>query len=1080
MEQEKGRSAETAPESVERAEAPDLNPEATPEEVSRVIRESEADVTSLKDSGEQLASKAEGDPEAAAPLADIAKQADEALVVLESALLSDQDKNTEKSEGEELLAGYKTALEKVRVLSEKYLTQIENDEQIPLDDKEQEVADNAMELINKYSESNPGEALKVLVDAKIPAEVEKEFTERIYKDVCRSNPLDATTAFESFLKENSSMSEQEIQAVVEDHRGYAKSVRSDYFHGQVEKSIQDGDIISAINSYLDYSADKNIDQYLKNQLNEKIGNKIRDEVKKDLNSGIDFYRSIPDTYDIEGAGGDAIFDGASAEFFGPNGYNKEKIKERNQFLMERLKDVPEVLASAAFSELRWENSSNWSKEESEEILNAILKNGRHQEILGKAYLDRFPKESQDKLKPVLFNEYVKYNQLAILNQFEELHDLFAGLPEDRQNEMIISWLKDKPRDFLRQHDKYPGLFKLNEEQTSVLVSQIIIELPHLLSDVVSKFGEKAFVDAVNNAREARNHSVIVSLTRSSNFELLQKILSPDAFAALQKSTARFVEPFTGSNKDRVRPLLATLAEANKDFYATDTDVETFSSYLDTFGIQPTPRLYEYFSNIQKMQKGEISGLPELQAQSGLDTVEKLKDRLKEMRDKIINGEIPTSDEMTDFDYDILAVETAFHTSVFSRSNKNIREMHRQFEQNVENNKIAPLPPEYSPMGLKVERVKINESGLESCQEEYSRYRTDILEAEKLLKPEGLDAMKKQIAEAVVAEIAVLERSAGQNLNPERLAAQNKRKDGLVSGSEGISRSGSVDEFMKAVLRLENNLGIKKTASFSTPFLRRALFAKTMSEFSGFEQINQSIVESETPTLDGVHFIRDIISNALKEHVLNETEAEKYFNPDFVLSSKEIAKLRKIFPSDKIQQTLDNIEGNLEGKKETIDMVPDRGFAGELAGYYSDACYTRIDNMLEQWPNVIPCKFVRSREGDNTKELVGAVILIESISAEKKPVLIVRANNPRDKYLDTLQAESFCDEVERAAVEYAKKRGIEQVLVASAAGTVSNRGKINNRVAEKVNAGATKVKLMDSLKFNGYEIQDDCILAAEVK
>lgn len=626
-----------------------------------------------------------------------------------------------------------------------------------------------------------------------------------------------------------------------------------------------------------------------------------------------------------------------------------------------------------------------------------------------------------------------------------------------------------------------GEIEISDEQKSELFKKLVSNGDIGMLNNRSIFDENIFPRVVEEMRSTNNNRFAVQLTKNYNFDDYQKILSPEAFSALQKSTARFVEPLSGSDKDRVRPLLSTIAEKNDDFYATDADMEIFSSYLNTFGVQPTPKLYEYFSNIQKMQRGEINSLPDEQAKAGMDTVERIKDRLNAMRDKIINGDIPPSSEMTGFDYDILAVETAFHTGHFARAGKNIQEMHRKFEQGVESGKVKPLPQEYGPVTLKVERVKVNEANLESCQEEYGRYRSDIMEAEKLLKPEGLENMKKQILDAINAEINTLNISAGPDIRPERLAAQNKRRDTFTGGLADITRAGSIEEFTKTVLKLENNLGIKKETSYTTPYLRRALFAKTMADFSGFEQVNLSLSENEAPALEGLHYIRDIISNALKEHVLNEQEAEKYFSPDFVLTSKEISKLRKIFPTEKIQQALDSVEGDLEGKKDTVDMVPDRGFAGELAGYYSDACYTRLDNMLENWPNVIPCKFIRSREDDGAKELIGAVILIESISADDQPVLIIRANNPRDKYLDNMQAESFCSEVERAATEYAKKRGIGEVLAASKEGTASNRGKIKNYVGDRVKAGANIVNLKEPLAFNGvnYDIQNDCISVTEV-
>ncbi len=509
-------------------------------------------------------------------------------------------------------------------------------------------------------------------------------------------------------------------------------------------------------------------------------------------------------------------------------------------------------------------------------------------------------------------------------------------------------------------------------------------------------------------------------------------------------------------------------------------MEIFASYLDKFGVQPTEKLFEYFLNIKKVERKEMEELPKEQLDNGLDSVEKISERLQTMKEKIIAGEIPLPAEMSALDYDILAVELTFHTSHFARSHKNLSEMHSNFQAGADSGKIKPLPAEYAPIVLSVERVKVSETSLDSCGDEYKRYRTDILAAEKMLKPEGFEESKKEIMGKIESEISALGVETGEGVSEARLVAQKKRIEVFNSAVKEIVATGNIDTFLKAVLKLENNLGIKKETSYTTPYLRRMLFAKTMTEFSGYANLNEALAQNESPTLDGVRFIRDIMSNALKEHVLNDAESGEYFSKENALTPKELSKLRKIFPSENIQKALSKIEGDIEGSKEKLEMIPDRSFTGELAGYYSDACYTRIDDMLQKWPDIIPCKFVRSRDDATGKELIGAVILIESVSADNKPVLIVRANNPRDKFLDTMQAESFCGEVVRAATEYASKRGLEQVLISTAAGTDSNRDKIKNYVAGQVKEDATTVKLRDSLPFNGYEIQDSCILAAEIK
>lgn len=666
---------------------------------------------------------------------------------------------------------------------------------------------------------------------------------------------------------------------------------------------------------------------------------------------------------------------------------------------------------------------------------------------------------------------------SMIHHFEEYQEEYDSLSPEEKDKAMQLWLKDEEKEADAFFERF-DLFDLGDEDKKRILITILGNNPQLIkkSEKLFEAIDRSYLaEAVTSAEGEDGRLAIRGFIGWADLELYEEVMSPTAFSRLRESVSRFREPLTGSEDDKVKDWLLGMNNQVEDFNFSDSNIENVAAFLDVFGLQQTPRLYEYFSNIQSKQRGEIDELPAEQLATGLDSVEKLQDRLSKMREMLIEGSIPSSEEMTDLDYDILAIETNFHTSRWSRPEKNVKQMYEKFEKEQQAGKIAEVPKEYTSVKIEVERIKSKVEGLSDCKDEYKHYRTELLGAELLSKPNGLIKKQTQIAEAMNQEIASMQSKKVENEHQQR--AQERKQQALLAAIEDIDKVETIDDLLKELLAVEDRLGIKKENSYTTPYIRQILFAKTMENHSGFEVLPESFYTPGTePTLKGIQYIRDIIDNALKAHVLNEKEMKKSFKGDWKPSEKELKKMRKVFTSNKIKRVLRDLEGNLEGVKEEITMIPDRGFVGELAGYYSDACYTSMSSMLQKWPNVIPCKFVREAKGkdaeEGEKEIIGAVLLIESVAEDGEPVLIVRANNPQDKFLNKLQGSSFCETVYDAAEKYAAKRGITRVLVASKEGAESNREKIKTYVKDS-KEGKEVVTLENSVKFNNYDLKNSC-------
>ncbi len=558
-----------------------------------------------------------------------------------------------------------------------------------------------------------------------------------------------------------------------------------------------------------------------------------------------------------------------------------------------------------------------------------------------------------------------------------------------------------------------------------------------------------------------------AVVQNFNLENYRVLLSPENYQLLEKAVSRYAEPLSGSPNDKVRPYLIYLVEQDCGFDLSRSGLQDFGTFVEKFGLEQTPRLYRYFSNLQKLNRGEIVSLPAEQVQDRMTSIDELEKRLSQIKEDLIAGQIPSPEKMTPFDYDVLAVGTMFNSSRWARRDKKLPELHRQFVEAQRRKEIEGLPEGYEPVMLKVERVKNNLDSLNRPEVvgEYKRFRADLIGAEDLQKNGGLARMRTEISELLRKELSALDLSTD---NDAKRKAMTKKADILQAGLADVQRGSSADEVLQVLLKMEDGLNIKKENAFTSPYMRRILFSKAMIHHSGFEQLPVPMQNNDEVYLEGAQYVRDITMNVLKDHVLSGTKKEmkKYFG-DWNPATQDFGRLKKILSMNNIVETMQRMEASLEGSQEEIAMIPDRGFVGELSGYYSEACYTGIDEMLKKWPEAVPCKFVINPKDPKKRQIIGGVILIE-----REGKMIVRANNPRDEFLNRLQASSFCEQVYTAAARIAKKRKLKSVLVTGVPGTTSNREKINSYVRSQFKEDRV-VPLRASLNFNSYEIKDGC-------
>ncbi len=704
------------------------------------------------------------------------------------------------------------------------------------------------------------------------------------------------------------------------------------------------------------------------------------------------------------------------------------------------------------------------------------------------------------------SETQKRRLIAVLTEQKPSFFLFRGffintLDEEQKIALMKSLLKNEPEILVRQY--IIGDLKVPNKHEFAMAQSLVENSPECALNLYAAYED----------HELFTHDQLVLLKKgchdqhrlmtfcSAAFKKGGQELVASFFVEDEKEQKKFIKllkknfalGFTGevgtdgAGRDNLTPFLAHLMKEN-DFDLNDETYQLFFDYISLFGLSSSKVLFDYYRNIINLKEGLIKTLPEDQARAGIFEVTDLEKRAKKIRRALISGTVPSAEEMSAFDYELLNIETRFEVSRWAKPQISLIQLHKDFCELESKGKIEPLRAGYEKEVFQVKKVETGMLNFDHCREEYSRIRQELLLAVKIASGKGMDQIKDKIVEQLQAELdqIVISPSAHEK-EIQRLQTRQQLVSECLAKLKDIK---SIDQIMKLLLDLELNLNIKKEFAPTSPFLRTILFSKAIANHSGYANLPEAMSMGEEPTLESLHYIKDIIQNMIKQHIIltgelrqgkkeepTETrekrlvEAAAYFDEGYAPGAPESKRLAKVFSVPNINEFLQNREEKATGQEQEISMIPDRGVVGELSGYYADACWTSQYMFLRDWPNITPYKFVMETE-DDVQKIIGSVLLIETESRSGEKVLVVRGLNPRDEFLNGFQAADFCEKVFEKVKSTAERIGAKKVLVALKSGSTSNRGSINS-YASNYGKDEFFVPLQESVNFNNYEIQEAC-------
>ena len=306
----------------------------------------------------------------------------------------------------------------------------------------------------------------------------------------------------------------------------------------------------------------------------------------------------------------------------------------------------------------------------------------------------------------------------------------------------------------------------------------------------------------------------------------------------------------------------------------------------------------------------------------------------------------------------------------------------------------------------------------------------------------------------------------------------------------------------AILLAERNGKEENLSRWLRAFAMRQIFRKN----PGLEEAFQTMRTKETIDIDMLRQLADFTSHVIEHEYFENQE------PD--LSDIVKNTLRKLLMADKIHKAagskedtdyftkvlkdlekIDNPTGN--ARVTNIQFVPVAGLGRLTAGNVGNACYTSQTESLVRgkFPDTHMMMIVKPRE-DGTEHIVGSILGIEAESSEgDTPVYVMRANNPQENFLSTIDIDSYVAASVKALIQqavdlrnqnfrsvgYSEDVKVAIPLESASNASMTNRPRVHERLF-KMFKECERIPLESTpdTNFNGYPIYSRSVCIFEIK
>jgi hypothetical protein len=320
-------------------------------------------------------------------------------------------------------------------------------------------------------------------------------------------------------------------------------------------------------------------------------------------------------------------------------------------------------------------------------------------------------------------------------------------------------------------------------------------------------------------------------------------------------------------------------------------------------------------------------------------------------------------------------------------------------------------------------------------------------------------------------------------NPKIIENLNKRKDVLQKQADNFNTfARNKKDFNNLINLMENYFKlIPDDFSLKQKILMELSF-KDMSKKipEQFEKLTNPSFVSKDPSVDSVNIFSEFIRSHVKEHYFDKKHGE---HQKIETENKDLIKyLKKIWGAQDFEKSILAItenkiagleKGEIKNTKKDISLVPSKGMQRIVTGYLGGACTSRQSDKLAkgEFKNVVSYSIILDKD-TNKQKFGGSFLFIETKTKTKEPVLIVRANNPAQGLVNSIDMDELIGKILDEAKSVAKRRNIPFVGVAVNQGVASNRTFVVDYYKKNFKANdENMIALEDNeeTNFNGYNI-----------
>ena len=331
---------------------------------------------------------------------------------------------------------------------------------------------------------------------------------------------------------------------------------------------------------------------------------------------------------------------------------------------------------------------------------------------------------------------------------------------------------------------------------------------------------------------------------------------------------------------------------------------------------------------------------------------------------------------------------------------------------------------------------------------------------------------------------ILKQKEQSNPNQKAIESiENKRKE-IEKMFTSFKQVMSVDA-ADPIKLLENYFDNIPDAFVSKAELMRYLTVKDFRNRFSSQFPDVDTFDSDNITESGIATVTAFLRDHISEHYLNKKHNHGSEVAISIDDKDTLRYLRKIWGVNDFENNILSIsdtklnkltQGELLGKKRDITLVPSKGLLRMFSGDLGGACTSNRAGELAagKYEDITAYALVIDKDKKNER-FGGSFLVVEAETKDKNPILVLRANNPSQSLIQTVDTDSLIENIISEVKNIAQRKGIQNigVILDNASQACSNRVEVSSYYKRKfLTNPRVGLKKTDSTTFNGYDIHNE--------